>query len=76
MLTWIYPVGADEKRSRRLFPYGAGSDSRHRDTLDGNGRHERPVDFAWDEDRPFITHSSKRFTPLPLRTAAIARPLP
>ncbi len=48
----------------------------HTITLNMGGKAYGPVDFAWDEDGLFITHSSRRFTPLPMRTAAIARPLP
>ncbi len=48
----------------------------HTLTLNMGGKQYGPVDFQWDEDRPFVIHSGANLAPTPLRTAATARRLP
>lgn len=48
----------------------------HTLTLNMGGKQYGPVDFQWDEDRPFVIHSGANLAPTPLRTAATVRHLP
>ncbi len=48
----------------------------HTLTLNMGGKQYGPVDFQWDEDRPFVIHSGANLAPTPLRTAAVTQHLP